>query len=90
MIKKNLHLHLLAAGIQESFEGIVLVNDQNLKTNYEDVVDDIGICPQENIFFLDMNIFEQLFFYGMVYITYFIQYNMQNFNPLTKFLCNSK
>lgn len=47
-------------------EGKVFINGKNLKHNLDEIRNDLGLCPQENMLFPDLNVFEQIEFFGLV------------------------
>ena len=54
-------------------EGAVLINGKNVNKDLEEIMNDMGLCPQDDILFPDLSVFEQLLFFGMVRI-FFVFY----------------
>ena len=48
-------------------KGAVLINGQNIKTHTDDVRKLMGLCPQHNILFPDLNVQEHLKFFARVW-----------------------
>lgn len=51
--------------ISES-EGKVFINGKNIRKHLNSIRNDMGLCPQENMVFPDLNVFEQIEFFGLV------------------------
>lgn len=60
----------IVSGLLSPSEGSVFINGKNINEEMKDVVTDLGLCPQENILFPDLTVFEQLQFFSMVNIYY--------------------
>lgn len=46
--------------------GKVFINGKNIVKYLESIRNDMGLCPQENMVFPDLNVFEQIEFIGLV------------------------
>ena len=49
-------------------EGMVLINGKKAGDEMDEIVNDLGLCPQEDMLFPDLNVFEQIEFFGLVRI----------------------
>ena len=58
----------ILAGLTSSTEGMVLIDGKNVRYELEAVRRNLGLCPQENMVFPDLTVFEQILFFGMVRI----------------------
>lgn len=47
-------------------QGLVLINGKNIKDDTDEIMKDIGLCPQENMFFPSLSVTEQLTFFALV------------------------
>ncbi|KAK2576776.1 hypothetical protein KPH14_005420 [Odynerus spinipes] len=56
----------IITGVRNETEGRIFINGKNLKHNLEAVRNDLGLCPQENMVFPDLNVFEQIEFFGLL------------------------
>ncbi|KZC13655.1 PREDICTED: ATP-binding cassette sub-family A member 1-like [Dufourea novaeangliae] len=56
----------IITGVISSTEGDVFVNGKNIKTHLEFIRSNLGLCPQENMVFPDLNVIEQLEFFGLL------------------------
>lgn len=65
-------LYLYVTGVTSQTEGNVFINGKNIVEHLETIRNDLGLCPQENMVFPDLNVFEQIEFMGMVRITILI------------------
>ena len=45
---------------------MVLINGKRVSDQMDEIVNDLGLCPQEDILFPDLNVFEQIEFFGLV------------------------
>lgn len=54
------------SGLTSSTEGTVFIDGKNVQHDLESVQRNLGLCPQENIVFPDLDVFEQVMFFGMV------------------------
>ena len=45
---------------------MVLINGKNISDEMDEIVTDLGLCPQEDILFPDLNVFEQIEFFALV------------------------
>ncbi|KAH0563706.1 hypothetical protein KQX54_004924 [Cotesia glomerata] len=54
----------ILSGLTDSSEGVVFINGQNIATNPKVISNNIGLCPQENMVFPDLNVYQQLLFFG--------------------------
>lgn len=52
--------------------GAVYINGKNVKEESNVIMNDIGLCPQEDMLFPTLSVAEQIEFFGMVSITQFI------------------
>lgn len=55
------------AGMISSSEGLVLINGKNVKDQIDEIMNDMGLCPQENMLFPQLSVAEQVKFFAMVY-----------------------
>jgi len=53
-------------GVISESEGKVFINGKNIKKHLNSIRNDMGLCPQENMVFPDLNVFEQIEFFGLV------------------------
>lgn len=56
----------ILSGLTSSTEGMVFINGKNVQYELAAVQKNLGLCPQENMVFPDLNVFEQVMFFGMV------------------------
>ncbi|TGZ53371.1 phospholipid-transporting ATPase ABCA3 [Temnothorax longispinosus] len=56
----------ILTGVTSETEGKVFINDRNLKKHLSSIRNDLGLCPQENMVFPDLNVFEQIEFFGLL------------------------
>ncbi|KAF7399046.1 hypothetical protein HZH66_006943 [Vespula vulgaris] len=56
----------IITGMISETEGKVFINGQNLKNNLDEIRYDLGLCPQENMVFPDLNVYEQIEFFGLL------------------------
>ncbi|XP_050474315.1 phospholipid-transporting ATPase ABCA1-like [Bombus huntii] len=56
----------ILTGVISATEGKVLINGQNIVKNLQSIRNDLGLCPQENMVFPDLTVFEQLEFFGLL------------------------
>lgn len=56
----------ILTGILSPSDGTVLINGKNISDELEEIVTDLGLCPQEDILFPDFTVFEQIQFFGLV------------------------
>ena len=56
----------ILTGLTSSTGGMVLINGKNISSELEAVRSNLGLCPQENIVFPELTVFEQILFFGMV------------------------
>ncbi|XP_076622006.1 phospholipid-transporting ATPase ABCA3 [Colletes latitarsis] len=54
----------IITGVISATEGNVIINGKNIKKHLDSIRNDLGLCPQENMIFPDLNVFEQLEFFG--------------------------
>ncbi|XP_058807215.1 retinal-specific phospholipid-transporting ATPase ABCA4-like [Phymastichus coffea] len=47
-------------------DGLVLVNGKNLKDNASEIMNDMGLCPQVDMYFASLTVAEQMTFFAMV------------------------
>lgn len=65
---KQFLLYLYSIGVTSETEGKVFINGKNLRKHLHSIRNDLGLCPQENMVFPDLNVFEQIEFFGLVRI----------------------
>lgn len=58
----------IISGLLSPTEGTVFIGGKNIGKEMNKIVTDLGLCPQEDILFPDLNVFEQLQFFCMVNI----------------------
>ncbi|CAK9811271.1 Phospholipid-transporting ATPase ABCA3 [Anthophora quadrimaculata] len=56
----------ILTGVISATEGKVLINGKNIEKHLELIRNDLGLCPQENMVFPDLSVFEQLEFFGLL------------------------
>ncbi|KAG7200279.1 hypothetical protein KM043_017746 [Ampulex compressa] len=56
----------ILTGLTSETEGKVFINGKNVKKDLEIIQNDLGLCPQENMVFPDLNVFEQIQFFGLL------------------------
>ena len=56
----------ILTGVISATEGKVVINGQSITKHLESIRKDLGLCPQENMVFPDLNVFEQLEFFGLL------------------------
>ncbi|KAI4504278.1 hypothetical protein M0802_000749 [Mischocyttarus mexicanus] len=56
----------IITGVTTETEGKVFINGRNLKYHLNEIRNDLGLCPQENMVFPDLNVFEQIEFFGLL------------------------
>ncbi|XP_033219462.1 retinal-specific phospholipid-transporting ATPase ABCA4-like isoform X2 [Belonocnema kinseyi] len=56
----------ILTGLLSPTEGIVLINGKRVTDQMDEIVTDLGLCPQEDILFPDLNVFEQIEFFGLL------------------------
>ncbi|KOC60391.1 ABC transporter A family member 6 [Habropoda laboriosa] len=56
----------ILTGVISATSGKVLINGKNIQKHLEFIRNDLGLCPQENIVFPDLSVFEQLQFFGLL------------------------
>ncbi|XP_033219403.1 phospholipid-transporting ATPase ABCA1-like isoform X2 [Belonocnema kinseyi] len=56
----------ILTGLLSPTKGMVLINGKNISDEMDTIVTDLGICPQEDILFPDLNIFEQIEFFALL------------------------
>ncbi|XP_043287897.1 phospholipid-transporting ATPase ABCA1-like [Venturia canescens] len=56
----------ILSGLTSSTEGMVFVNGQNVQYELDAVRRNLGLCPQENMVFPDLTVYEQVLFFGML------------------------
>jgi len=61
-------LYLCFIGVTSETEGKVFINGKNIRKHLNNIRNDLGLCPQENMVFPDLNVFEQIEFFGLVRI----------------------
>lgn len=61
-------LNIFYVGVISPTEGKVIINGKNIAKHLQCIRNNLGLCPQENIVFPDLSVFEQLKFFGLVSI----------------------
>ncbi|CAL7939782.1 unnamed protein product [Xylocopa violacea] len=56
----------ILTGVISATTGKVLINGKNIVENLQSIRNDLGLCPQENMVFPDLSVFEQLEFFGLL------------------------
>ncbi|XP_076762980.1 ATP-binding cassette sub-family A member 17 [Xylocopa sonorina] len=56
----------ILTGVISATTGKVLINGKNIAENLQLIRNDLGLCPQENMVFPDLSVFEQLEFFGLL------------------------
>ncbi|XP_051153055.1 phospholipid-transporting ATPase ABCA1-like [Leptopilina boulardi] len=56
----------ILTGILSPSEGTVFINGKNISEELEEIITDVGLCPQEDILFPDFTVFEQIQFFGLL------------------------
>jgi ATP-binding cassette subfamily A (ABC1) protein 3 len=56
----------LLTGMFSPTSGSVHVNGYNICDNLDEVRESLGLCPQHNLLFTDLTVFEHLLFFAMV------------------------
>lgn len=64
--------YLFSVGVTSETEGKVHINGKDIRKHLHSIRKDLGLCPQENMVFPDLNVFEQIEFFGLVRITIII------------------
>ncbi|XP_076644769.1 phospholipid-transporting ATPase ABCA3 [Halictus rubicundus] len=54
----------IVTGVINATEGKVFINGKDIATHLETIRNDLGLCPQENMVFPDLNVYEQLEFFA--------------------------
>lgn len=54
----------ILSGLTNSTEGMVFIDGKNVQYELQAVQRNLGLCPQENMVFPDLNVFEQVMFFG--------------------------
>ncbi|XP_014296992.1 phospholipid-transporting ATPase ABCA1 [Microplitis demolitor] len=54
----------ILSGLTDLTEGVIFIDGKNILTNPDVISSNIGLCPQENMVFPDLNIHQQLMFFG--------------------------
>ncbi|XP_012272935.1 ATP-binding cassette sub-family A member 1 [Orussus abietinus] len=89
----------ILTGMTDPTSGTIYVNGENLKTDLNEVLGNMGLCPQEDIVFPDLTVYQQLKFFGLLknnytdgakldeMITYYLRklnlYDKKNSMPIT-------
>lgn len=61
-------MDLCSIGVTSITEGKVFINGKNIEKHMNSIRNELGLCPQENMVFPDLNVFEQIEFFGLVRI----------------------
>ncbi|XP_012054736.1 PREDICTED: ATP-binding cassette sub-family A member 1 [Atta cephalotes] len=56
----------ILTGVTSETEGKVFINGKNIRKHLNNIRNDLGLCPQENMVFPDLNVFEQIEFFGLL------------------------
>ncbi|KAM0731026.1 Phospholipid-transporting ATPase ABCA3 [Formica fusca] len=56
----------ILTGVTSETEGKVFINGKNIRRHLHSIRKDLGLCPQENMVFPDLNVFEQIEFFGLL------------------------
>lgn len=56
----------ILTGLLSPTEGMVLINGKKASDEMDDIISDLGLCPQEDMLFPDLNVFEQIEFFGLL------------------------
>ncbi|XP_039306683.1 retinal-specific phospholipid-transporting ATPase ABCA4 isoform X2 [Solenopsis invicta] len=56
----------ILTGVVSETQGKVFINGKNIRKHLNSIRDDLGLCPQENMVFPDLNVFEQIEFFGLL------------------------
>ncbi|XP_043500226.1 ATP-binding cassette sub-family A member 7-like [Polistes fuscatus] len=56
----------IITAVTNETEGKIFINGKNLKHHLNEIRNDLGLCPQENIVFPDLNVFQQIEFFGLL------------------------
>ncbi|XP_018306221.1 ATP-binding cassette sub-family A member 1 [Mycetomoellerius zeteki] len=56
----------ILTGVTSETEGKVFINGKNIRKHLDNIRNDLGLCPQENMVFPDLNVFEQIEFFGLL------------------------
>ncbi|XP_063977334.1 uncharacterized protein LOC135162614 [Diachasmimorpha longicaudata] len=54
----------ILSGLTSLSEGIVFIDGKNIKRDPDAIKNNIGLCPQENMVFPDLTVYQQLSFFG--------------------------
>uniref|UniRef100_A0A0C9QB95 ABCA3_5 protein n=1 Tax=Fopius arisanus TaxID=64838 RepID=A0A0C9QB95_9HYME len=54
----------ILSGLTSLSEGIVFIDGKNIRRDPDAIKDNIGLCPQENMVFPDLTVYQQLHFFG--------------------------
>ncbi|XP_066601076.1 phospholipid-transporting ATPase ABCA3-like [Prorops nasuta] len=56
----------ILTGLTSKTDGQVFINELNIETNLNAIQNNLGLCPQENMVFPDLNVYEQIEFFGLL------------------------
>ncbi|KAJ8686330.1 hypothetical protein QAD02_022124 [Eretmocerus hayati] len=56
----------ILTGMISPTEGIVVVNGRSIRDDLDEIMRDVGLCPQENMLFPDLSVMEQLKFFALL------------------------
>ncbi|XP_008203624.1 retinal-specific phospholipid-transporting ATPase ABCA4-like [Nasonia vitripennis] len=56
----------ILTGMMSPSEGVILVNSKDIESNTSEVLNDMGLCTQENMLFPNLTVIQQLTFFAML------------------------
>ncbi|XP_012538072.1 phospholipid-transporting ATPase ABCA1 [Monomorium pharaonis] len=56
----------ILTGVTSETQGKVFINGRNIRKDLDSIRNNLGLCPQENMVFPDLNVFEQIEFFGLL------------------------
>ncbi|XP_015109411.1 ATP-binding cassette sub-family A member 2 isoform X2 [Diachasma alloeum] len=54
----------ILSGLTSLTEGVILIDGKNIQRDPFSIKNNIGLCPQENMVFSELTVYQQLFFFG--------------------------